>query len=570
MIPKNTSIEFIPLQGDSINGNIIVDAIAEGGMARVYKVKSESLEVFRVLKLLKLSSDIDQDRFVTEARISANLNHPNVIQCYGFGKYKDKIPYIEMEYVDGINLHNLINSNGKIPVPVVLSIVLFICKALQALHTCSYTLYEVERFGVVHRDIKPANILISHKGEVKLADFGIAKPRDLSIHTSAIQVVGSIFYLSPEQLGKGDLDFRSDIYSLGCVMYEMITAKKAFNQSNISDIVVAKINNSYDLDPLRECSERLRNTLTTCLNPGREDRFESAEVLLGEIEELLKEAEIDDPQKTIRNYISHPKSFLSFSSQEEGRKVSIKFRHILPVFVIGIIIVLFGIIVYMKPGILQEAEKGEPAVLQSVPHLTTPDTIEHKKPAKSVSKVKSRKKATDTKRTTPKKLEAVEKKVMPKKSLKTAFVAFRRGQFTRCLNLLVEADDLNDTLFLCLLGSLVETGNYSRLSNLIKTKAVQDGYYYFLQGRIDYKKENFNAALKHFLKALTVDSFHKKLSYYSNYYIAKSKTALYFKTPNIVNKNVMLKSFDRFSTHFCKNPTSRECRDINVLYEKHK
>ncbi len=574
MISKNTSIEFIPKTGDRIDDNIIVNAIAEGGMARVYKVKNESLEVFRVIKLLKMSSDIDNERFVTEARISANLNHPNIIQCYRFSKFRDKISYIEMEYVDGINLYYMINSNGRIPIPVVLSIVYYICKALHALHNCSYILYDVERFGVVHRDIKPANIIISRKGEVKLADFGIAKPRDLSIHTSMIQVVGSIFYLSPEQLRKDELDFRSDIYSLGCVMYEMITAKKAFDQSNISDIVVAKINNSYDADSLSNCSEKTREVIAKCLNPVKADRYDTIDEVSEEIGELLKEFEIDDPQETIYRYVRNPSSFLSLSTDASERKIGLKFVFLIPLLVTLMIIALFSVIVLKKRVSFREDQKAVPTaiVTKSVEEEKPPTQIVPSNQVRTVKKSKKAapKKSTSSKEETPAvQSQDLQEKLVIEKSLENAFFAFRRSHYNKAIKLLSDAENLNDTLFLCLLGSLAETGDYTRLAKLGSGRIVNDGYYYYLKGRVNFSRGQFDDALRDFLKALTIHSFYKRLSYHTNYYIARSKTGIYLKTPNIVNKNVMLKSFERFTSHFCTTPGSAECIEIQKLYEDH-
>ncbi len=576
MISKTTSIEYIPKIGERIDDNVIVEAIAEGGMARVYKVKNESLEVFRVIKLLKLSSEIDNDRFVTEARISANLNHPNIIQCYRFGKFKGKIPYIEMEYVDGVSLYYLINSNGRIPIPVVLSVAHFICKALQALHNCSYTLYNVQRFGVVHRDIKPANILISRKGEVKLGDFGIAKPRDLSIHTSAIQVVGSIFYLSPEQLRKDELDFRSDIYSLGCVIYEMITAKKAFDQSNISDIVVAKINNSYDADSLSHCHEKVRELIAKCLKPVKADRYAAVDEVLEEIDELLKEYEIDNPQETIYRYVRNPGSFISLSPDEYERKIGLKFVFLIPLLVTFMIIFLFSVIVFKKrtdsdrQNIQQTMDIVEKRMENEKPPARVVSTVKAKKVRKSPKATNGEKSAQLDEKKPEVKESIIQEKLMDEKSLEEAFLAFRRSHYNRTINLLSGFKNLNDTLFLCLMGALAETGNYTRVAKLGSSRSVNDGYYFYIKGRVHFHRGQFDDALKNFLKALTIPSFYKRLSYYANYYIARSKTGIYLKKPNVVNKNIMIKAFERFLSNFCTRPSSHECIEIQKLYEEHK
>lgn len=565
----------IPKPGDRIGDNTVIAALAEGGMARIYKVKNEVLEVIRVVKLLKPSPDFDSERFVTEARISANLNHPNIIQCYRFDKYEDAIPYIEMEYVDGINLHRLISINGRLPIPVVISIVYYLCQALYALHTCSYTLYDVKRSGIVHRDIKPSNIVISKEGNVKLADFGIAKPRDLSIHTSEVEVVGSVYYLSPEQLRKEALDFRTDIYSLGCVTYEMVTAVKAFGHTNIPDIAQAKIKNSYSRKFLDNCPEKLRHIITKCLKSERKDRFEKIENVLAEIELLLKDYSIQNPREVIKDFIKDPKNFISPHLELKKRSKFPRVGVLASIIVILFIIGLFSTISFIKR---KEFFKKD----------ITNITSERLKPVEDKTGISSNVTLTPDiskkndkipqstqlpKKTAPKPLkkQASNKLIIHEKDFaEAAYSAFMRNDYNKCIRLLSNKSDLSDRLFLCYLGSLTETKNFSRLSKLLNTRSVNDGYYHYIKGRSFYNNKDFDSAIEHFLKAMTVNSFYTKLSYYSNYYLAKSKSAKYLKTPSIVNKNIMIKSLERFISNYCNKTGSAECKDITVLLERHK
>ena len=573
---SNTGIfnTYIPKQGDRIGDNTIIAPLAEGGMARIYKVKNEALEVIRVVKLMKPASNFDEDRFVTEARISANLNHPNIIQCYRFDKYKRVIPYIEMEYVDGINLHRHISIHGRMPIPVVISIVYFICKALHVLHTCSYTLYDVKRSGIVHRDIKPSNIIIAKDGNVKLADFGIAKPVDLSIHTSEVEVVGSVYYLSPEQLKKEELDFRTDIYSLGCVTFEMITATKAFDHTNIPDIAQAKIKNSYSRKLLDNCPLKLRKVIIKCLNPDKKNRFDSIEKVSAEIEFLLKDLLIDNPQEVIKNYTRDPKKFIPPHHMPEKHHKQPKTGMFVTVIIVLGIIGLFGVIALFKK---EENYKRDISTI-TTERLKPPEEKTGTSEAiaatpENTKKSKTPKPTQEPQITTPLPPEEkaeTEPLLTDEDFLETAFIAFKQNDYDKCIKLLSDKGNLNDKLYLCYMGSLAETNKFSQLSKFVNSRTVNDGYYHYIKGRIAYKNKEFDSANGHFLKALTNNSFYKELSYFSNYYLAKSKTAKYMKTPSIVNKNIMVKSFERFITNYCDNPGSAECKDITALLEKHK
>lgn len=565
----------IPKPGDRIGDNTVIAPIAEGGMARIYKVKNEVLEVIRVVKLLKPSPDFDSERFVTEARISANLNHPNIIQCYRFDKYEDAIPYIEMEYVDGINLHRLISINGRLPIPVVTSIVYYLCQALYALHTCSYTLYDVKRSGIVHRDIKPSNIIISTEGNVKLADFGIAKPRDLSIHTSEVEVVGSVYYLSPEQLRKEALDFRTDIYSLGCVTYEMVTAVKAFGHTNIPDIAQAKIKNSYSRKFLDNCPEKLRHIIKRCLKPERKDRFEKIENVSAEIELLLKNYSIQNPQEVIKDFVKDPKNFISPHHAPEKSSKRRWIGAFVSIIVILCIIGLFSMISLLKKGTNFKKDISDVTSGQLKPSTGKTSTSSNVTfVPDSTKKIDTTPKSTLLSRKSaskPLKKQAGNKLIIPEKDFaEAAYSAFKRNDYNKCVRLLSKKANLSDELFLCYLGSLAETKNFSRLSKLLNTRSVNDGYCHYIKGRSSYNNKDFDSAIEHFLKAMTVNSFYTKLSYYSNYYLAKSKSAKYLKTPSMVNKNIMVKSLERFISNYCGKPRSAECKDITALLERHK
>ncbi|HET6325183.1 MAG TPA: protein kinase [Planctomycetaceae bacterium] len=199
----------------------ILEHLGQGGMGVVYKARQRNLNRLVAVKILPPSVGADPafaERFTREAQALAQLNHPNIVQVYDFGR-TDEFFYFVMEYVDGVNLRALIHGE-KLEPEQALRIVPQICEALQFAHD----------EGIVHRDIKPENILIDKKGRVKIADFGLAKllgrgAEDLSL-TGTGQLMGTLGYMAPEQLQQAhSVDHRADIYSLGVVFYEMLTGK---------------------------------------------------------------------------------------------------------------------------------------------------------------------------------------------------------------------------------------------------------------------------------------------------------------------------------------------------------
>lgn len=248
-----------------IQGYTILREIGKGGMATVYLAVQESLHRNVVLKILdevKMeSSDLDE-RFLAEGRIIASLNHPNIITIYDIGVANDVL-YISMEYVQGGDLKQ------RLELPIspdeVLDYLLKIANALGEAH----------RHGIVHRDVKPANILFSDSDTPILTDFGIAKEVDAeSDLTSTGIFLGSPNYVSPEQADGQKLDGRADIYSLGCIFYEMLTGFKPYISHSVIDIVIQHKQGAIPTFP-DELSE-FQPLLNRMMAKKRDERFADA------------------------------------------------------------------------------------------------------------------------------------------------------------------------------------------------------------------------------------------------------------------------------------------------------
>lgn len=197
----------------------IVGKIGAGGMSDVYKAKDHTLGRFVAIKVLKqeFSEDVNfVTKFRTEAQSAAGLEHPNIVNIYDVGS-QEGMYYIIMEYVEGITLKTYIEKKGQLTFKEAISIAIQVGRGIEAAH----------KKNIIHRDIKPQNIMISTEGKVKVMDFGIA--RAATSNTINSDVMGSVHYSSPEQARNGFVDGRSDIYSLGIVMYEMVTGRVPFD-----------------------------------------------------------------------------------------------------------------------------------------------------------------------------------------------------------------------------------------------------------------------------------------------------------------------------------------------------
>ena len=211
----------------------ILERIGEGGMALVYKALDHRLNRYVAVKIMRDEMAEDDElrrRFTTEAHAVAMLSNPNIVAVYDVS-HSDDIEYIVMELVDGITLQYYMERKGAISWREVLHFSRQIARALAHAH---------ER-GIIHRDIKPKNIMLLRDGTVKVADFGIAALEN-EIHENNGEAIGSVHYIAPEQARGESPDARSDLYSLGVVMYEMLTGRKPFNGDTVGEIAMKHIN----------------------------------------------------------------------------------------------------------------------------------------------------------------------------------------------------------------------------------------------------------------------------------------------------------------------------------------
>ena len=224
----------------------VLERLAVGGMAELFKAKVAGEHGFEKLVVIKkilphLATDPQFVRmFIDEARLTASLDHPNIVQVFELGTDADT-PYIAMQLVDGIDVLELLRECARtrlrLPAPLAALIARDVLDALDYAHGVA-TGPDGRALGLVHRDVSPGNILVSRRGDVKLTDFGIARAAERSHHTEAGILKGKYGYMSPEQVSGGELDGRSDVFSLAIVLVEMVTARRLFTAPNDLDVLL--------------------------------------------------------------------------------------------------------------------------------------------------------------------------------------------------------------------------------------------------------------------------------------------------------------------------------------------
>jgi serine/threonine protein kinase len=264
---------------------LVLERISAGGMAEVYKAKQVGAEGFeRPVAIKRILPHIARDpnfiaMFQAEAKLAVQLQHGNICQIYQLGRHEDSF-YIALEYVDGRDVGAVLDYHQKqnrgIPLPQACYIIMRACEGLDYAHNKKDN--AGKPLNIIHRDISPPNLLISYEGEVKLIDFGLAKAVGSSIQTQAGIIKGKLAYMSPEQVRGSQLDARSDVFALGIVFFELLTARRLFRRD--SDLET--------FDAVRQCKvprpseinqaipATLESVLLTALARNPDERYASA------------------------------------------------------------------------------------------------------------------------------------------------------------------------------------------------------------------------------------------------------------------------------------------------------
>jgi Kae1-associated kinase Bud32 len=259
--------------GKTISHYRITEKLGQGGMGEVFLAEDTDLNRNVAIKFLPqhLTKDKENvERFKREAQATASLNHPNIVTIHEISHDDDQI-FIVMEYVEGKSLRDIINEY-KLGLEKIIDIITQICEGLSKAH----------RAGIVHRDIKPENIIIDQDGRVKLLDFGLAKLKGVSKLTKESSTIGTAYYMAPEQIQGKEIDHKADIWSLGVVIFELLTGQPPFKGEYESSVHYAILNEEPDLER-SGISKGMKNLVGKCLSKNPVDRFDTINGLVTEL-----------------------------------------------------------------------------------------------------------------------------------------------------------------------------------------------------------------------------------------------------------------------------------------------
>ncbi len=277
---------------------VLLERIGIGGMAEVFRASARGAEGFeRPIAIKRILPNLSEDpefvrMFVDEAKIAVQLQHPNIVQIFDLGR-NERTYFIVMEFVHGRDLRALLDvltiAKKSMPLTVVLHVAMKICEALHHAHFA--TGRSGEFLAVVHRDVTPQNVLLSYDGEVKVTDFGLAKARGRLTETQAGIIKGKLAYMAPEAFMGIPVDHRSDIYSVGILLWEMLLGRRLFVGKN--DIETAQKAQAACIPGLRSIDPNIpveiERIVLRALAPGRDDRYRTAEELHDDLEAFAYE-----------------------------------------------------------------------------------------------------------------------------------------------------------------------------------------------------------------------------------------------------------------------------------------
>ncbi len=594
---KENGVVELPKAGSLIGKLRIESVIGHGGIGVVYKARDPETEKVRAVKIpYPKTSRRDIDRFRLEAKICANLDHPNIIKIYNVDLYAGVLPYAEMDFIDGGSMADHIKEK-PLPVPVALGVIILLCRALEYAYTRVLTIDGKQYDRLLHRDIKPGNILISGNGAVKLTDFGLAKFEGIELHTITGAMPGTVPYMAPEQHQSPIASMRTDIFSLGVTLYEMVSGKRPFPEKGedaFAQHIAAKFDGKFS--PLKSIdgsvSDVVDNIVKRCLSPDPEKRYASYASLRMALEPVLGDYSDLDAEDLARLYFANRKNYRLAVSSHPRRKVRLNKRLGITAAVFLIAVSAFAVLVTIsklnEADILQKTlfhKPSETGRMTSNP-VTPPPTAsltEHGG-KKSISETASQKPENRTlqQRTTVSRSMAGRTPVSDKPAeisrisisspLKEGVSAWKAGRYTEAAAILrrIPADSLlavqRDSLVIMVLDSYYRAGAINEALLYGSENPVNDASYHLLMALMYRDAGIRREAEASFSKSVSAPCrFDPAVASKRYLYRAKYYKKIYEEEKGQKQRETMIQAWRDFIRYGCANQNTPDCDDARRI-----
>lgn len=563
---KKTAAAMLVLPDGSkpvpMGSGVTTGILGEGGSSIIYEIKNKQLGLQRAVKLLKPNYTRDSyNRFLREFRITIQLSHPNLAVIHTIGQW-NRLPLIEMEKITGFSLAEIVTKFGPLPTGLVSAIGIILCKALEYLHTCTFEIDKKTYHGLLHLDLKPSNILLSDTGVLKIMDFGLSTPADeikLGLYPKA--GVGSPQYIAPELLlGQDEPDVRSDIYSLGCILYELLSGVQTFPGPGEESVMRMRQTNTFvSLKKLsRTIPIDMLQLIEDCLSLKKDNRPLDIATIQKELEIIHQKKTRLTPENTIQLYVTQRKHNQPFTLPAPGSD-SNSFMKVAPILLGILVLVISGVFFVVQNGaIFTGRERVSPSASKQA-------AIKKKKQVTAVDN------ETFDEAEPPASFPKEEEFYAPVlNSSQSALVdSIRKAWSSRKFdNMLALIDKLPEELagskefILYKLRALGRSGQ--ELGAILNQTEVLDGEYFFHLARFQFGNKKYAEALINLDKALSLpcEFLDKRiLGREVQLYKSRALTGMFRLDPTSENLNAALSSWNRFLELVSNRPNGIHSRE---------
>jgi len=552
---KNTLLNFPRLPDGStpvqIGSGTTTGVIGEGGAAIIYEIENRQLGLLRAVKLLKPNHTRDTyNRFLREFRISIQLSHPNIAVVHTLGQW-NKLPFIEMERITGFSLAEIVAQFGPLPTGLVTAIGIILCKTLEYLNSCNYKIDKMQYHGLLHLDLKPSNILLSDSGTLKIMDFGLSTPiEEVHLGNYPHAGIGSSQYIAPELLlDQGVPDTRSDIYSLGCILYELVSGVKTFPGPEEESVMQLRATNTYvSLKKLsRSIPPEFLRLIEECLSLKKDSRPLNFETIRKELETIHQSATRLTPENTIQLYVNQRKLNEPFSLPRPLPSPSAIIKSTIIVVFILALLSLAGLTIWRSLTVND---------LSEVPAKPTP--LSQNALAQRNKNVLKRPSTTNRSGSEDVDFYAPSIPTSDAVLLDSIRLCWSSRKFDIMLSLIKRLPPelaKSKEIVLYRLRSLGRGGE--ELGQILETTEVLDGEYFFHKARFQFYNKDYQNALVNLDKALSLpcEFLDKRiLGREVQLYKSRALTSIFRLNPTSENLEAALDAWDRLSELVSDNP----------------